>query len=263
MDYSDGTSADYTWPEPGNANAPRTATTNMRGFLLCRSDAKYRLQLRTQQWEGKGQLTAEINLTTDLPVSSISPSDNPGSHPISMGRIETRGDGKTRMFTYIVDRSPLYCPEPPEGGEPPVGPCPGPFHGFLSDFTDFKGKSTHIEYYNSNENEPRFRFIKSVTDANVNVTEYRPTAFRMSPGYQDSWAITKIIYHDPINGDSFIEQTFTDRRIRITLHEERRCGDPTIPSTRPTTGKPAKDANNPNAITEIDYPDGASETFSL
>ncbi len=200
VDYSDGTYATYTWDfnwDPdGNAGLivaedPRLAGP-MRHIEYHKdgdNDVDY--------WGEYKQWTNGSNNTLVTKVKKTGEGQ----------RTEVRGDGATRVFNYSVG----YHPCSPGENMPRVLVADD-LHGFLNSFTDFNAKTTQITYYAGGNSD---RFIRAITDANGNMTEY----VRAST----SWAITKIIYHPPAHanlttcgGDSnpcndpFIEQSFTD-----------------------------------------------------
>lgn len=252
VDYSNGSHAVYHWNLQGTeyymdkADDPHLAGAGPMRHIEYRTDNSQTNNPIAGEYK---QWTSDTNSTL---VSKISHATSGNS------RIETRGDGATRTFTYKPgDVQPCNMGEE-------VSSIAGPFHGFLTDFKDFENNSTHIDYYEDDDNEGRYRFIKAVTDANGNKTEY----VRGTNG-NGSWEITKIIYHPPEHagsscegesnpcGDPFIEQSFTDTSNPYYLASRKALRGPN--DTAYTTSY-TRDTNH--RITQITYPDNSFETFS-
>jgi hypothetical protein len=87
VNYSDGTTAHYTYAKPGDHVTLHTA-----------EDVRYNGPMRQIEYayDSTGKIVAEKNFNTHEAVSSI---DYLGS--TGYQRTETRGDGATRTFTYV------------------------------------------------------------------------------------------------------------------------------------------------------------------
>ncbi len=261
VDYSDGTHALYTWDFGANPVYMKSADDSHYSGAMRHIEygSHNHINGEWKQWTSNNNSTLVSGLDTNFE------NDGNGNYV----RTEKRGDDATRSFTYKKDIVE-GCSDPPEG-QPHPNHCLGPFFGYLLKYTDFNGKLTTIEYYDS-------QYIRAVTDANGNVTEY----VRNYTGQNGSWAITKIIYHPPEHAnlatcggnsnpcnDPFIEQSFTPDPGTTDHHKYpyylasrtalRKPGD--AAHTTSFTRNPAT-APNPNAVIRIDYPDGGSETFT-
>lgn len=262
VDYSDGTQAVYTWDFSGNGARLVSADDPhfdgpMRHIEYHQDDPDNPTYVgEYEHW------TSSSNFTL---VTKVSKSG-------TGYRTETRGDGATRVFKYFVNNIGHCSP----GENMPLRALLPPFHGFLDYFEDFNHKRTTLTYY-TDDREESYRHIKTVKDANGNITEY----IRNYTGTYGSWAITKIISHpagtniatcggnsNPCN-HPFVEQSFVPDP-NSTNHYKypyylatrtalREPGD--APHTTSFTRNAFNHATNPNAVNRIDYPDGAFETF--
>ena len=229
VDYSDGTKAFYTWQNIGAGN-----------YLIVKCiDTHFDGPMRTIRYSyygGSGQfngmLLSEINNGGDN-VSSLPTPSLPNDGDLTFERMETRGDdvSLTRTFSYFRQQDPT-----PSGNQ---------LRGFLKQYTDFEHKTTQIGYYTDPFSVNTYRFIHTVTDANLHTTTYDRDG-------SAKWGITKITYHD----GSFIEQTFTngDPHYLASRTALRKTGD--APYTTVYTRNSPTDLN-PNAITQIAYPTDA------
>src|SRR5205085_11840284 len=156
---------------------------------------------------------------------------------------ETRGDGRMRSFTYT---HMSHC----QGNE--CGPCDDYENNnawpskapqqMLVSYTDFQANATQINY-DSNW------YVNSVRDANLHTTTYD----RGLPPPNGTGEIKKVTQ---VADGTYIQYTYQAEPGAITGHyvvtvrDER--GNVTTYNRNGTT----------HQIFEIDYPDGASETFS-
>lgn len=104
---------------------------------------------------------------------------------------ETRGDGRTRGFSYnSAPRCPLCTGQECEIETQPLD-------GKLLSFTDFQGHPT-ILTYETDPDKPSAGYITQVKDANNNTTTYTRSNV--------SWAALRITHPDT----TYIDQTYTD-----------------------------------------------------
>jgi RHS repeat-associated protein len=173
VDYSDGTSATYTYEQDNVPDQPDRGSSKFWPLVSTCNDPRYKGPMRriAYDYQGNGPhgaITAERYSASaankGLTVSSI-PGNLPS--PLSGGQVfqmptdftETRGDGPTRTFHYtalhVLRHDNPSCPD--IGGGPPSQ--------FLLNYTDFQGQTTYLGY-DANW------YVNSVQDANYHTTYY-------------------------------------------------------------------------------------------
>ena len=185
VDYSDGTYATYQWDY------------NFSQIKIA-DDPHYAGPMRHIEYGADGSMWAEWKQKPSVLVSGISGRSSTATRTTVTAK---RGDGATQTFTYDIENEGGYCGPGHTNSPDSLYPCPGPFMGFLREFTDFDTKKTTIGYYEQFPSDGKaYRLIKSVTQRNGTV-DLTTTYVR---GYTASPAITRINYPD----GSFMEQDF-------------------------------------------------------
>jgi RHS repeat-associated protein len=195
VDYSDGTSATYTYTE---ANYPVPCSTPQGWFytaLLATADDSHFAGPMKQiayiyNFSGtatnRTRILSENHLVNGVASEVVSTLGVQGQGA-PKDAFETRGDGQQRGFTYYkYVGSGDNC----SGRELPE---PSPTDGKLSTFTDFQGHTTTLGYDGGG-------FINSVADPNGNTTTYERIGA--------DWGITKITHPD----GNTIQQTFVNNQ---------------------------------------------------
>jgi RHS repeat-associated protein len=238
-DYSDGTSATYTYTDqkyggPPVCTYPFTSTDYHAALVATADDVRYAgpmRQIKYQYKSGSGNQTriiSEKNLVTGEAVSTIAGATGGGTTTST----ETRGDGPTRTFHYHSVQHCVDCPPPDSECSPPE-----PIDGKLLDYTDFLGHTTTIAYDGNG-------FINSVTDANNHATTYT----RGTGPNQQPWAIYQITH---VVDGTYILQDYWNNNPPYLWHRTDELGHTTTFT---------RDANN--RITHKSYPDGGYEDFT-
>ena len=245
-DYSDGTSATYTYETDNAPEQPTRGSLKEYPPVSTCNDVRYHGPMRRiayvyEQGGPHGAISTEKYSASDgnkgVNVSSISPAC---PSPLSGGTIiqmptdftETRGDGPTRTFHYtalhIQRQDTPQCPN--IGGGPPTQ--------FLLNNTDFQGHSTSLGY------DQTTWYLTSVTDANNNTTYYQ-----RGP---DIGQITKITHPDTTHIDYTyqLEPGAIGGHYMATVSNERQ--KVTIYTRDPNT----------HLVTRIDYPADANTPAS-
>jgi len=237
-DYSDGTSATYTYIEGSYpipiCTYPFGTDHGYVALLATADDVRYAGLMRQIKYQyytsgNKTRISSENNFVTGEAVSTITGVSSNGTATAT----ETRGDGATRTFNYNSVIRCMDCPPPDtDNCNPPM-----PLDGKLANYTDFLGKTTTLTY-ESDDTKASAGFITAVTDANNNTTTYTRSSL--------SWAILRITY-PPTPSEpqgSHIDQTYTDEVHPYYLANR------TDELGRTTTY--TRDSNN--RITRKDYP---------
>jgi len=245
-DYSDGTSATYTYIE---GNYPVPICTYPYGtdyayvaLLATADDTRYTGAMRQIKYQyygtgNKTRISSENNFTGEA-VSTIT---GVGNNNGTTTATETRGDGPTRTFNYYDVNRCQDCPPPDTG----ICMPPEPTDGKLQNYTDFLGHTTTLTY-ETDATKPSAGYITAVTDANGNTTTYTRSNL--------SWGILRVTY-PPTPSEpqgSHIDQTYTDEAHPYYLASRTDELQHTTTYTR--------DANN--RITRKDYPAGGDEKFT-
>jgi RHS repeat-associated protein len=195
VNYSDGTSATYTYTE---GNYPIACTTPQAWFytplLATADDTHYAGPMKQIAYKyaatgNKTRISSENHLVNGTAAEAVSTLT--GSTPQTTYETETRGDGPQRSFTYHKGTG--------QGGAcvGAVTPTPAPMDGKLTNYTDFQGHTTTLTY-ETDSSKAAAGFITSVTDANNHTATYTRSAL--------SWAILRITHPD----GNHIDQTYTD-----------------------------------------------------
>ena len=183
VDYSDGQHATYTYTtdnSPENPSPPCPCPLKLSPLVIGCDDARYHgpmrriayeyqqggphgAILREKYWdgspghEGNGPMVSRIDPPAPSPLI--------GDPYFDTRYTEYRGDGPTRTFTYTplhLGRGPVENSCPVWHSDPTTNPAP---QQFLTDYTDFRGNSTHLGY------DPNW-YVNSVRDANLQTTSY-------------------------------------------------------------------------------------------
>jgi RHS repeat-associated protein len=252
VDYTDGTHAYYAYQDdnvPDHPGPPCPCSIKVWPLLRTCQDVRYKGPMRHICYEYQdhgphGAIIAErysLNGSTNGPrVSRIDP---PAPSPIvndpnfETTYTEYRGDGPTRTFTY----TPLHLTRREGDGmcptwtqNPTSNPAP---QQFLTDYTDFRGNSTHLGY------DPNW-YVNSVRDANMHTTSY----VRGSPPLNGVGEILTITHP----GGSHIDYTYDDHGHYVhTVSNERQ--KVTTYTRHPTT----------HLVTRIDYPQDGNTPASF
>ena len=189
IDYSDGTHASYTYRTdnvPEHQGPPCPCSIRTLPLVSGCDDARYHGSMRRiayeyqdqgphgailkeRYWdgvaghEGSGQMVSRIDPPAPSPLASDPNFDTMYT--------EYRGDGPTRRFTYTE----LHLSRPHNNeneGCPTITRGPAP-QQFLTDYTDFRGNTTHLGYDTN-------WYVNSVRDANMHTTT-RMLADRLRP----------------------------------------------------------------------------------
>ncbi len=260
VDYSDGTFATYTYTQRTFEIRLCSGLQKFDHFpvaeLATANDVRYLGPMRQIAYtytNPSDQTNPGHNGTRVLSENHLLPNGQIGEMVSTIAGLsengtststETRGDSRTRSFTYNSVTRCIPCP-PPD-----TDPCADsqPLDGKLLSFTDFQGNSTVLSY-ETDATKPSAGFITAVKDANNNTTTYTRSNL--------SWAILRVT-HPPTASEpqgSHIDQTFTDETLPYYLSSRT---DENFHTTIYHRDDPA----NPNAITEKDYADGTLETFA-
>ena len=229
VNYSDGTSATYTYTE---GNYPIACTTPQAWFytplLATADDTHYAGPMKQIAYKyaatgNKTRISSENHLVNGTAAEAVSTLT--GSTPQTTYETETRGDGPQRTFTYHKGTG--------QGGAcvGAVTPTPAPMDGKLTNYTDFQGHTTTLTY-ETDSSKSAAGFITSVIDANSHTTTYTRSAL--------SWAILRITHPD----GNHIDQTYTDEThpYYLTSHTDENAHRTDY----------TRDSNN--RITRKDYP---------
>ena len=223
--YSDGTTASYTYTQD-NVQPPQKVLP----LLATASDKRYKGPMRQiaydyDQGGPHGAITAERFNAGGTLVSRIDPPATLCTSftcQMETAFTETRGDQRTRTFTYSQLH---YRTIPGEPGCPETDPDPP--SQFLRNYTDFQGHKTWIGY------DPIAWYITSVTDArgtqegdpNYTTTYQRGPAPPQGIGQiqritHPDGSFIKYDYEDPTpaNGDPHYVTRITDERGNVTKH---------------------------------------------
>jgi YD repeat-containing protein len=238
VDYSDGTSATYTYEQDNVPDNQPRGSFKFWPLLSTANDVRYHGPMRRIAYDYQNQgphgaITAERYSASDgnkgVIVSSI-PGNLPG--PLSGGQsfemprdfAETRGDIPTRTFHYTRlkiqrDSEPTGCPQI-------VAPASDAASQFLLSYTDFQNHTTWL-HYDANW------YVDKVTDArgtNEGDPNYTTTYLRGPAPPQGIGQIKKITHPDtssikydyedptPQNGDPHYVTRITDERGNVTKH---------------------------------------------
>jgi RHS repeat-associated protein len=241
-DYSDGTSATYTY-EPDNVpEDPTHGSVRFSPPVSTCNDVRYHGAMRRIAYDYQGggphgAVTAERYSAGDgnkgLLVSSI-----PGNLPSPLSGAdfqmptdftEARGDGPSRSFHY----NSLHIHRIP--GEPSA--CPDtswPPSQFLQTYTDFQNHTTTLGY------DQTTWYVTSVLDANNNRTSYQrgPNIGEITQiMHPDNTHIDYVYYNEYPNISGHYVQTVSNERQNVTTYTR----DPTT-----------------HLVTRIDYPQDAN-----
>jgi len=196
VNYSDGTSATYTYIE---GNYPVPCSTPQLWFysalLKTADDSHYAGPMKQIAYKyaatgNKTRILSENHLVNGAASEAVSTLTGDQSTGSTTNETETRGDGQQRNFTYYKVPGSGNC-----AGQTP--PDPTPTDGKLYTYTDFQVHTTTLTY-ETNDALGSAGFITSVADANNHTTTYTRSAL--------SWAILRITHPD----GSHIDQTYTD-----------------------------------------------------
>jgi RHS repeat-associated protein len=230
VNYSDGTSATYTYIE---GNYPVPCSTPQSWFysalLKTADDTHYAGPMKQIAYKyaatgNKTRILSENHLVNGTASEAVSTLTGVASTSSTQLTTETRGDGPQRNFNYYKVPGSGNC-----AGQTP--PDPTPTDGKLYSYTDFQGHTTTLTYSDgSTDGAPGF--ITAVMDANNHTTTYTRSSV--------SWAILRITHPD----GSYIDQTYTDESHPYYLTSRT---DENIHRTDYT-----RDSNN--RITRKDYP---------
>ena len=231
VDYSDGTSATYTYEYDNVPEQPTRGSVKFCPLVSTCNDVRYHGPMRriAYDYQGNGPhgaITAERYSASDgikgLTVSSV-PGNLPS--PLSGGDViqmptqftETRGDSPTRTFNYTW----LHVHRDPENGPCPTlaGPAPSQF---LQSYTDFQGHTTQLGY------DPTTWYITSVTDANNHTTNYTRGPPPSGGGTGEILTVTH-----PAPDSSSIQYTYEDHRYVTSITDER--GNQAVHTRDPNT----------------------------
>jgi RHS repeat-associated protein len=196
VNYSDGTSATYTYIE---GNYPVPCSTPQSWFysalLKTADDTHYvgpmkQIAYKYAATGNKTRILSENHLVNGTGSEAVSTLTGVASTSSTQLTTETRGDGPQRNFNYYKVPGSGNC-----AGQTP--PDPTPTDGKLYSYTDFQGHITTLTYSDgSTDGAPGF--ITAVMDANNQTTTYTRSSL--------SWAILRITHPD----GSHIDQTYTD-----------------------------------------------------
>ena len=248
VDYSDGTRASYTYTTdnvPEHQGPPCPCSIRTLPLVSGCDDARYHGSMRRiayeyqdqgphgailkeRYWdgvaghEGSGEMVSRIDPPAPSPLA---PDPN-----FDTMYTEYRGDGPTRRFTYTELH--LSRPQNHENeGCPTIVRGPAP-QQFLTDYTDFRGNTTHLGYDTN-------WYVNSVRDANNHTTNY----VRGSPPPVGIGEIRTITHP----GGSHIDYTYDDHGHYVhTVSNERQ---------KVTTYTRDSDTH---VVTQIDYPSDAN-----
>jgi RHS repeat-associated protein len=248
--YSDGTSASYTY----TSDNVSPARSKYYPLLQRCDDVRYNGAMRTIFYDYQSLGPHGAIVDEKYPgvgsVSAIAPGLPTGYRGSPDVFTETRGDQAGRIFTYthLV----------PCVGDDCDGLCAAygesePHNKMLTDYTDFKGKNTHIGY------DPNTWYVTSVQDARGNTTAYA----RASPPPTGIGQITKITYPDSAHIDYEYQDEVSSA---IDGHYLTSITEYTPANVRRSQIVHSRDANT-HKIYQTDYKDGnlavlARETFS-
>jgi RHS repeat-associated protein len=248
VDYSDGTSATYTYKQVSYLGPCVCSNEALRqhffvAVLATADDVRFAGPMRqiayTYQSSANGKngtrILSESHLVNGQAGEAVSTITGLGTdNNPTITATETRGDGPTRTLTYYKSARTIDCIQCTEAGPPD----PQPTDGKLQTYTDFLGHTT-TSTYETDITKPSAGYITGVTDANNNRTTYTRSGL--------SWGILSIIHPDL----SHIDQTYTDEAHPYYLASKT--------DERGETRIYTRDTNN--RITRKDYPDGGYETF--
>ena len=215
--YSDGTSASYAY------TADNVTPANQKFYPLLQrgDDVRYGGPMRTIWYDYQnagphGAITAEKY--PGVAVSSILPA--PGDQD---SFIETRGDGPTRKFTYThftrCYGNECGCNDY-DNNIPP--------QQMLTEYTDFQGHTTWLDYDRGNNNEKWY--VNSVTDgrgSDRGDPNYTTSYLRGPPPPQGIGQILRITHpggdhidysYTGTNGGPWYVMTITDERGNQTIY---------------------------------------------
>ena len=257
VDYSDGTHASYTYRTdnvPEHQGPPCPCSIRTLPLVSGCDDARYHGSMRRiayeyqdqgphgailkeRYWDGvagheaSGQMVSRIDPPAPSPL---------GSDPnFDTMYTEYRGDGPTRRFTYTE----LHLSRPQNNeneGCPTITRGPAP-QQFLTDYTDFRGNTTHLGYDTN-------RYVNSVRDANTHTTTYA----RGSPPPAGIGEIRTITHP----GGNHIDYTYQDESPNISGHYVH-----TISNERQKVTTYTRDPDT-HLVTRIDYPQDANTPAS-
>jgi RHS repeat-associated protein len=215
VDYSDGTSATYTYTQDNVQSQYKVLP-----LLSTASDVRYSGPMRqiAFSYQGyptpHGAITAEKYGLNGPTVSSISPGATVCTTfdcQMETDFTETRGDGPTRTFHYT---DLTYSSNPQEPGCPAVQ-YPQPPSQFLLSYTDFKGNTTTLGY-------DVHWYVNSVKDGNNHTTYYTRGANIGEITQIKHPDLTHIdyIYYDEVTGhiDGHYLKQATDERGNVTFY---------------------------------------------
>jgi RHS repeat-associated protein len=185
-DYSDGTSATYTYIE-GNYPVPCSTPQSWlySALLKTADDTHYAGPMKQIAYKyaataNKTRISSENHLVNGTASEAVSTLTGVASTSSTQLTTETRGDGPQRNFNYYKVPGSGNC-----AGQTP--PDPTPTDGKLYSYTDFQGHTTTLTY-ETDDTKPSAGFITAVMDANNHTTTYtRQTG---------SWGVTTITHPD-------------------------------------------------------------------
>jgi RHS repeat-associated protein len=235
-DYSDGTSATYTYADqsylgPWVCDYPFTRDRWHVADLWVARDVRYAGAMRDIAYtyytggseSNRTRVATENHVVNGQAAEALTTLQGVANTNSTLVT-EVRGDGPQRTFHYHKGVHDPGC----TGVEPPD---PAPLDGKLLDYTDFQGHTTTLTYDDGG-------FINSMTDPNGRTTTYDRQGA--------DWGITKITHPD----GSTIQQTFWQGQ---PYYLESRTDELGHTTTYTRDGK--------NRVTRKDYPDGGWEEF--
>ena len=246
--YDDTGAASYTYRTDNVPDTP-PSTFKFDPLLASCNDKRYAGPMRQIAYEYKalgphGEITKEYVPNGPLVSKIDTTPPSPGGW-LATQFTETRGDGPTRSFTYTPFKTYTQGPEPElcldvwnnanEGRSP---------QQMLTDYTDFQGHTTHIEYDHSTW------YVTSVTDANTHVTTYERGN---SPSHDHIGEIKKVTH---VADGSYIQYGYQSETAALDGHYITSIDDENRKVTT-ITRDPTR-----HWITRIDYPsDGTAASY--